>query len=377
MNTSPIKTQFLVGLFLFGALGTFAQSTPKYSNDYLTIGVGARAFGMSNSVIASTDDVTAGYWNPAGLTQQKDKLQLSFMHSNYQGGVANYDYIGLSTKVKENAALSFSMVRLGIDNIANTLDLIQNGQINYDRVTSFSAVDYGFYVSYAQKALRDGLSFGGSAKIVHRKGGDFATAWGFGIDLGARYETDNNWSFAAMGRDITTTFNAWKYTFTDAEIDVLQSTGNEVPINSLELTLPTLILGAAKKIELREDFSLLTEVNVDFTTDGRRNTLLKSNIFSGDPHMGIEAGYKDIIYLRGGIGSFQEIKNDVVIGEEIIDNEVRNIYGTNWTFMPNVGIGLNLKKITIDYALTDVSNQSAALYSHVFSIRAIVNPVGQ
>jgi hypothetical protein len=212
---------------------------------------------------------------------------------------------------------------------------------------------------------------------VHRKGGDFATAWGFGIDLGARYETDNNWSFAAMGRDITTTFNAWKYTFTDAEIDVLQSTGNEVPINSLELTLPTLILGAAKKIELREDFSLLTEVNVDFTTDGRRNTLLKSNIFSGDPHMGIEAGYKDIIYLRGGIGSFQEIKNDVVIGEEIIDNEVRNIYGTNWTFMPNVGIGLNLKKITIDYALTDVSNQSAALYSHVFSIRAIVNPVGQ
>ena len=92
--------------------------------------------------------------------------------------------------------------------------------------------------------------------------------------------------------------------------------------------------------------------------------------------MGIEAGYKNIIYLRGGIGNFQEVKNDIVIGEEIVDNEVRNIYGTNWTFMPNIGLGLNLKQITIDYALTDVSNQSAAQYSHVFSIRAAVNPTG-
>jgi hypothetical protein len=377
MNFAPTKSSFLIGLFLFWGLSAFAQSAPKYSNEFLNIGVGARAFGMSNSVIASTDDVTAGYWNPAGLTKQEDKIQLSFMHSNYQGGIANYDYVGLSTKVKENAALSFSMVRVGIDNIPNTLDLIRNGQINYDRVTSFSAVDYGFFVSYAQQALKEGLSFGGSAKIVHRKGGDFATAWGFGIDLGARYETKSNWTFAAVGRDITTTFNAWKYTFTDAEIDILQSTDNEVPKNSLELTLPTLRLGAAKKMEINEDFSLLTELNIDFTTDGRRNALLKSNVFSGDPRFGIEAGYKDIIYLRGGIGNFQEIKNDVVIDEVMVGNQLRNVYDTDWTFMPNMGVGLNLKKITIDYALTDVSNQSAALYSHVFSIRAIVNPTAK
>ena len=356
------KTQLFIGLFLLGGFGAYAQSTPKYSNDYLKIGVGARAFGMSNSVIASTDDVTAGYWNPAGLTKQEDKLQLSFMHSNYQGGVANYDYIGLSTKVKENAALSFSMVRLGVDNIPNTLDLIRNGQINYDRVTSFSAVDYGFFVSYAQQALREGLSFGGSAKIVHRKGGDFATAWGFGIDLGARYETKSDWTFAVMGRDITTTFNAWKYTFTDAEIDVLQSTGNEVPQNSLELTLPTLALGAAKKFTINDEFSLLTEMNVDFTTDGRRNTLIQSNVFSGDPNLGIEASYNDIIYLRGGIGNFQQ------------ERDLN--YDKQWSFMPNIGLGINLKQITIDYALTDVSDQSAAQYSHVFSIRAAVNPPG-
>ena len=339
---------------------TLAQSTPKYSNEFLSIGVGARAFGMSNTVVASADDVTAGFWNPAGLVNQEDKSQISVMHSNYLNGLANYDYVALGTKIKDNAALSFAMVRFGVEGIPNTLDLIRNGQINYDRVKEFSAVDYGFFVSYAQKSSIDGLSFGGSAKVVHRRAGEFTTAWGFGIDASARYQTDNNWSFAVIGRDITTTFNAWQFNFTEAEEAVFRSTNNEVPINSLELTLPKVILGAAKKIDFTQDFSLLTEINVDLNTDGRRNTLLKTDIISGDPHMGIEASYKDIIYLRGGVGNFQQEKD--------------LNYEQQWTFMPNIGLGLKLNNLMIDYALSDIGDQSTANYSHVFSIRAAVNP---
>jgi hypothetical protein len=282
------------------------------------------------------------------------------MHSNYLNGLANYDYVALGTKIKDNAALSFAMVRFGVDGIPNTLDLIRNGQINYDRVKEFSAVDYGFFVSYAQKSSIDGLSFGGSAKVVHRRAGEFTTAWGFGIDASARYQTDNNWSFAVIGRDITTTFNAWQFNFTEAEEAVFRSTNNEVPINSLELTLPKVILGAAKKIDFTQDFSLLTEINVDLNTDGRRNTLLKTDIISGDPHMGIEASYKDIIYLRGGVGNFQQEKD--------------LNYEQQWTFMPNIGLGLKLNNLMIDYALSDIGDQSTANYSHVFSIRASVNP---
>ena len=341
-------------------IGSLAQSTAKYSNEFLSIGVGARAFGMSNSVVASTEDVTSGYWNPAGLVKQEDKLQISFMHSNLYNGIANYDYLGISTKVKNNGALAFSMVRFGVDDIPNTLDLINNGQINYDRVTEFSAVDYGFFVSYAQQALVEGLSFGGSAKIVHRKAGEFATAWGFGVDASAKYETENKWMFAFMARDITTTFNAWKYSFTDAEVQVFRQTGNEVPKNSLELTLPKFILGAAKKVDISEDFTLLAEVNLDINTDGKRNTLLKTNFISGDPHLGIEAGYKDIIYLRGGIGNIQQIKD--------------LNYEQQWTLQPNIGLGLKLKQITLDYALSDLANDNTLQYSHVFSIRAVVNP---
>lgn len=360
MNFTQYRYPILVVLVLFFFLEVNGQSTPKYSNEYLSIGVGARAFGMANSVIASSDDVTSGYWNPAGLTGQKDKIQLSFMHSNLYNSIANYDYLALSTRVKENAALSFSMVRLGVDGIPNTTDLYRNGQINYDRVTSFSAVDYGFFVSYAQKALRDGLSLGGSAKIIHRKGGEFATAWGFGIDASLKYETENNWMFGFVGRDITTTFNAWKYNFTEAEEQIFVQTGNDIPVNSLELTLPKFLLGVAKKVEFESDYSLLTELNFDINTDGKRNTLLRTDVISVDPHLGIEAGYKNIIYLRGGVGNFQQVKDEE--------------YVQQWTFQPNLGLGIKLKKLMIDYALTDIGDQSTAQYSHVFSVRATVNP---
>ena len=354
-----MKKLLTTSIFVLSMLFSYAQSTPKYSNEFLSIGVGARAFGMSNAFIATVDDVTAAYWNPAGLTQQKDKIQLSFMHSAYLAGIANYDYIGLSTKVKENSAIAFSMVRFGVDGIPNTLDLIQNGQIDYDRVTEFSAVDYGFFLSYAQGTNIEGLNVGGSAKIIHRRAGEFSTAWGFGIDAGAQYKSASDWMFAAMVRDATSTFNAWSFNFTDAEKDIFTVTDNEIPVNSLEITLPKILLGVAKKFEFGEDYSLLAEFDMDLNTDGKRNTLIRTNFISADPHLGLEAAYNDIIFVRAGIGNFQQVQN--------ID------FKDEWTFQPNIGVGLNLGKLSIDYALSDIGDQSAALYSHVFSIRASIN----
>ncbi|MGB1038385.1 MAG: hypothetical protein ACPGYY_07025 [Bacteroidia bacterium] len=137
-------------------------------------------------------------------------------------------------------------------------------------------------------------------------------------------------------------------------------TGNEIPVNSLELTLPKFLLGVAKKVEFESDYSLLTELNFDINTDGKRNTLLRTDVISVDPHLGLEAGYKNIIYLRGGIGNFQQVKDEE--------------YVQQWTFQPNLGLGIKLKKLMIDYALTDIGDQSTAQYSHVFSVRATVNP---
>lgn len=345
---------------------TFVYSSaqaPKYSNEFLAIGVGARALGMSNSVVASADDATAAYWNPAGLVLVPAERQLSFMHAEYFAGIAKYDYIGLVANIENRAALGFSFIRFAVDNIPNTTDLIDaQGNIDYDRITTFTAADNAFLISYARKMPVENLRVGGNVKIIRRKVGDFGGSWGFGIDLAAQYKL-NQWKFGAIFRDATSTFNAWSFTLDDQTRDVFILTGNEIPENSLELTLPRLILGTGRTFNISNSFTLYPEANMDITFDGKRNVLIKSDPISIDPHLGFELSYKGFAYFRAGIGNVQQITS--IAGKR------------QMTFQPNMGLGINIRKtFSIDYALTDIGDQSVALYSHVFSLRLNFNRTG-
>lgn len=347
-------------IILFCSMCSFVNAqAPKYSNEFLSIGVGARALGMANSFTAVTDDVTSGFWNPAGLPSIKSNLQLGLMHSEYFAGIAKYDYIGVAAKFDDKSAGSFSFIRFGVDDIPNTTELIDNnGNIDYDRITTFSAADYGFLFSYG-RILNENISVGGSAKIVHRKVGDFARAWGFGLDAGIKYKL-NDWTFAAFGKDITSTFNAWSYTLTDRMKEVFTITGNEIPANSIEITLPKLILATARNIKLSENFKLLADVDLDLTFDGKRNVLVKSSFVSIDPHIGTELNYRDFLFFRAGLGNIQ--KESDILGKEIT------------SFQPNIGLGIKIKDtFSLDYALTDIGDQSIALYSNIFSLKININ----
>jgi hypothetical protein len=350
-----IKRNIFAFVLLFIAQLGYAQ---KYSNEFMNIGVGARAFGMGGAVIATTNDVTSGYWNPAGLLQIKDNIQLSLMHAAYFAGIANYDYGAIGFKNGDNSAMGFSIVRFGIDDIPNTIDLYKNGQINYNNIKSFSAVDYALIGSYARKIKVEGLVLAGNAKIIRRKVGTFANAWGFGLDFGAQY-TRRNWHFGAMLRDVTSTFNAWTYSFTDGEKQVLQATSNAIPSNTLEVTRPRIILAAGRKFNVYKKISCLAETNFNFTTDGQRNVLVSSKIFNIDPIAGVEFAWDNFVYLRGGASNFQ-YQTDIDAKRKL-------------RFQPSVGVGLRLKRLTIDYAFTTITGQSAALYSNVFSLKLGIN----
>ena len=55
----------------------------------------------------------------------------------------------------------------GVDDILDTTQLIDDqGNINYDRINLFSAVDYGFIISYARKMLTKEISYGINTKII-------------------------------------------------------------------------------------------------------------------------------------------------------------------------------------------------------------------
>lgn len=329
---------------------------PKYSNEFLSIGVGAGPLGMSNSVVAGVDDVTAGYWNPAGLTDVNDFIQIGAMHAEYFAGIAKYDYLGFAKPLDAQSTLGFTFIRFGVDDIPNTTQLIDaSGNINYDNITTFSAGDYGFLFSYARKMPIEGLSLGGNFKIVYRHVGDFARSWGFGLDAGVNYKLGDHWRFGAIVRDATSTFNAWSFNLSDQMIETFLLTDNEIPQNGLELTLPKFILGAQFKQKIVKEFYAASEINVDLNTDGRRNVLIRTSPVSIDPHMGIEIGYGKWVALRAGIGNMQWIKNPDLT--------------ESLTFQPNVGIGVGFKGVKIDYAFTDIGDASVALYSHVFSLR--------
>jgi hypothetical protein len=349
-----MKKLVLSLLMVISTIGLFAQV--KYSNEFLAIGVGAKAFGMSNSVVASVDDVTAGYWNPAGLAMVKSDRQIALMHSEYFAGIAKYDYAALAARIDATSVIGLTFIRFGVDDIPDTSDLIDSeGNINYDRIKSFSAADYGFLFSYARKAKNENLRYGGNVKVVHRKVGEFGKAWGFGLDLGAQYDL-KTWKFGAAFRDVTSTFNAWSFSLNDRTKQVFTQTGNEIPENSLEITRPRLILGSAKVFNISDKFKTMVEADFDITTDGKRNTIISGDPFSIDPHVGLELSYGNFIFLRGGVNNFQ--KETDRAGKE------------STTFQPNIGVGLNIKDIvSIDYALTDVGDNSIALYSNVFSLK--------
>ena len=40
-----------------------------------------------------------------------------------------------------------------------------------------------------------------------------------------------------------------------------------------------------------------------------------------------------------------------------------------FTVQPNIGLGLKIKSLSIDYALTDIGDNSVALYSNIFSLK--------
>ena len=320
----------------------------------MNIGVDAAAFGMANAVTASSADVNSGYWNPAGLIAVEDN-QLALMHASYFANIANYDYAAFAMPLDDRSVVALSVIRFGVDDILNTTQLIDDqGNIDYNRISLFSTADYGVTFSYARALPLDGLNVGVNAKVIRRIIGDFASSWGFGFDAGLQFTT-GDWRFGLMARDITTTFNAWS--IDEDEFATIQGAvegqNQELP-ETTEITIPKLQLGVSRKFVFHYDFSLLAEVDFNFRF-AQTNDIFSTSFTSMTPAAGLEFGYIDVVFVRAGVGNFQNIQQ--LDGSDSVG------------FQPNIGVGFKYKGIQVDYALTDIGDQSAALYSNVFSLK--------
>ncbi len=346
------------------------QTIRNFSNEFLNIGVDAAAFGMGKSVTAISNDINAIYWNPAGLAGLKD-YQGALMHAEYFQGIANYDYAAFAKPINDSSTVAIAVIRFGVDDILNTTQLIQDGQINYDRVSLFSAADWAVNVAYAKKLSVKNLKIGVNAKVIHRKIGGFANSIGFGFDAGLQFEK-KNWLLGLMLRDITTTFNAWSFDNKklDDILDIYNNINNNIlndnnPDNDdeviptatpekIELTKPKLQLGVARKFRIAKSFNLLTALDFNMRF-AQTNDIISSSVVSMSPAAGFQLDYLNMVYLRGGVNNLQNTTD--FNGSKSLSIE------------PNFGVGFTYKGISVDYALTNIGGASGTLFSNVFSLK--------
>ena len=177
----------LIFILLLFTVTTYGQAIRGFSNEFLNIGVDAAAFGMGNAVSATTNDVNAIYWNPAGLIGITD-MQGALMHAEYFQGIAKYDYAAFAKPIDTESVFAVSVIRFGVDDILNTTNLIVDGSIDYNRIRLFSAADWAVNVAYAKRLKAKNINFGVNAKVIRRKIGDFASSIGFGFDAGLQYK---------------------------------------------------------------------------------------------------------------------------------------------------------------------------------------------
>jgi len=354
MMSKNHKLHLIIFLYLCFIQLTYSQ---KYSNSFLQIGVGAAGQGLGYACVATTNNTNASYWNPAGIVRNEHQnWEISAMHSEWFGGIGKYDYMGATLPGKnEKQKIALSLIRFGVDDIPNTLSLYnEDGTINFDNLSSFSASDYAFLLSYSRKIGKsyslNPLSVGLNAKIIHRNIGKFANAWGFGLDAGLQYHK-NNFKLGLMLRDITSTFNVWQFSFSEEDKKILGITGNEIPTEKLEITNPQIVFGVSFSKRLNK-IGISPELDFYIQTDGKRNTIYSNNTFSLDPAIGCEINFISKVFLRLGANQFQYLS---------LGNNQKS-----WSFRPAFGAGFKTKSIQIDYAFNDPGIGNGA-QSHIIS----------
>lgn len=172
------------------ALPIFAGDVNNSAAAYIRMGIGARIVAMGEAGTATAKDVTAAYWNPAGLSYLKD-IEFATTYALDMGYDRNYQHAAIAKRFGFGV-MALSWVNAGVSDIIGT-------DINNNDTGVFDDSENNIAISYANRYKQ--LSYGITPKI-YTSSIDGDTKVGFGVDLGAKYDINQYLEAGLMLRDI-------------------------------------------------------------------------------------------------------------------------------------------------------------------------------
>lgn len=315
------KAIVIVALFSATSLSLYAQSqVGNTASSFLEIPVGARSIGMGEAYVAAVNDVSALYWNPAGVTRI-DQNQVTFQNTDWFVDTRLY-YAASVFKLND--------VYLGI-----SINMFDSGEMDVRTITlpdgtgeRFKVQDISIGFTYAQE-LTENFSLGGNLKFVQNQVWRM-TASTLALDLGFFYQTpfdgiNLGFSISNFGGEMTLRGDN---TFVPVDLDPINSGNNDgVPANlqTSSWDLPLIFrIGTTYDLLHTVDHKIIIAADAVYPNNNTNYI-----------NTGAEYGFRGILFLRGGYS---------------------NIFMEDNFGLGNLraGIGLQpVEDVSIDYAISD------------------------
>ncbi|OGC07739.1 hypothetical protein A2526_02440 [candidate division WOR-1 bacterium RIFOXYD2_FULL_36_8] len=256
------------------SIGVNAQ-TGTFAGDYLKLNGNAKASAMGGAFIGVSDDPSATFWNPSGLSQIK-RIEILSTYMNYFAGISYISFAFSSPVMESTLGLSVDYVNMG--QIEETTPTNPTGTGRF-----FSPASLVIATSYARNVLNN-LFLGGSFKLINDTI-DTSNASGYGVDLGML------WNANAKG------------TFGITLKNIVGSLGNTaIPSN----------YGVGYSYKLDD---ILFAADLNLPSD--------DNMFA---NFGIEYSFEDSFFVRSGLTSKQTDNSSISFGIGFISKNIQFDY---------------------------------------------------